>query len=219
MTRARAYESPLRAEQRDRTRMRILEAAIDVIADQGPEELTIPFVAKRAGVSVRTVYFHFPTKEALLTAAGEEFDARTGLLEFPDRAEDLPAIAPTLWQRFDENEQLIRAALVSRAGNEMRAEARRRRVVSLERALAPVVSGLGETDRRLVVALVYSMHAAPMWQMLRDYFGLTGAEASRGVSWLVGLILSELERSPGGLETGPGAAENASSPRREDARR
>jgi len=71
MSTARPYESPLRAEQLEQTRLRILKAMADVLADEAVDEVTIPIVAMRARVSVRTVYRHFPTKEALFDAFGE----------------------------------------------------------------------------------------------------------------------------------------------------
>ena len=65
------YESPLRAEQMEQTRLRIREATADVLADEEVNEVTVPLVAMRARVSVRTVYRHFPTKEALFDEFGE----------------------------------------------------------------------------------------------------------------------------------------------------
>src|SRR3954466_3603430 len=62
---ARQYRSPLRGEQQQQTRERILEAAIALIAEDGLAELTVPGVAERAGVSLRTVYRHFPAKDDL----------------------------------------------------------------------------------------------------------------------------------------------------------
>jgi AcrR family transcriptional regulator len=51
----RQYRSPLRGEQQQQTRERILEAAVAQIAEEGLAELTVPLVAERAGVSLRTV--------------------------------------------------------------------------------------------------------------------------------------------------------------------
>lgn len=57
---------PLRADaQRNRTR--ILEAAEALLGERGVE-VPVDDVAQRAGVGVGTLYRHFPTKEALLTA-------------------------------------------------------------------------------------------------------------------------------------------------------
>jgi AcrR family transcriptional regulator len=68
MKEARAYESPLRAEQMEETRRRILRAVTEALADPTTAEVTIPLVARRARVSLRTVYRHFRTREALFDA-------------------------------------------------------------------------------------------------------------------------------------------------------
>ncbi len=90
MTTTRPYESPLRAEQLEQTRLRILEAMADALADEEVEEVTVPLVAMRARVSVRTVYRHFPTKEALFDAFGEwaEEHLRLTLLSYPETLDE-----------------------------------------------------------------------------------------------------------------------------------
>ena len=56
----------LRADAR-RNRERVLEAADAVFSEFGPAASTEE-VARRAGVSIGTVFRHFPTKEALIEA-------------------------------------------------------------------------------------------------------------------------------------------------------
>jgi AcrR family transcriptional regulator len=56
----------LRADAR-RNRAAVLRAAEEVFGAEGPDA-PIDEVARRAGVGVGTLYRHFPTKEALLTA-------------------------------------------------------------------------------------------------------------------------------------------------------
>jgi AcrR family transcriptional regulator len=50
------------------SRTRILEAAIDVIAELGYRRASIAIFAKRAGLSAAGLMHHFPTKDALLEA-------------------------------------------------------------------------------------------------------------------------------------------------------
>ncbi len=67
-------QRPLRADAR-RNRERILDAARKVFSLQGLQA-QMDDVAATAGVGVGTVYRHFPTKEALLTAIVSEKFAR-----------------------------------------------------------------------------------------------------------------------------------------------
>lgn len=65
-TTATAEPTSLRADAR-RNRERVLEAADDVFSELGPGASTEE-VARRAGVSIGTVFRHFPKKEALIEA-------------------------------------------------------------------------------------------------------------------------------------------------------
>jgi AcrR family transcriptional regulator len=59
----------LRAELGEETRLRLLRATADVVAELGGPGLTMQAVADRAGLALRTVYNYFPSKEALVLAA------------------------------------------------------------------------------------------------------------------------------------------------------
>jgi AcrR family transcriptional regulator len=63
------HDRPLRRDA-ERNRQRILEAARDAFAEDGLA-VTLDEIARRAGVGVGTVYRHFPTKDALVTALTE----------------------------------------------------------------------------------------------------------------------------------------------------
>jgi AcrR family transcriptional regulator len=52
-------------------RQQILEAALDIFADQGFEGATTKEIATRAGVTPGLIYFYFPNKEELFCAAFE----------------------------------------------------------------------------------------------------------------------------------------------------
>src|SRR5205085_11466037 len=61
MARTTARATPARD-----TRTRIAEAALELFATQGLAETTVDQIADAAGVGRRTVFHHFPTKEAIL---------------------------------------------------------------------------------------------------------------------------------------------------------
>ncbi|GAC78250.1 DNA-binding transcriptional regulator, AcrR family [Gordonia malaquae] len=83
---------PSREPQQDRsriTRERLLSSTLDILAEHGWASATVARVAEEAGVSRGAAQHHFPTKEALITAALEEmFTQLTSMAE--SRAE-LPA--------------------------------------------------------------------------------------------------------------------------------
>ena len=56
----------LRDENKSRTRRALREAALKLFATRGYEETTTEEIAERAGVSARTFFRYFPTKESVL---------------------------------------------------------------------------------------------------------------------------------------------------------
>jgi AcrR family transcriptional regulator len=62
----RRYHSPLRADQAEQTRRRILETAFRLFVDRGYAGTTIATVAERAGVSPETIYASLGGKRGLL---------------------------------------------------------------------------------------------------------------------------------------------------------
>ena len=65
----------LREKQTEQTRLTILDAASDLLfSDAHPSSITMQAVADKAGVSHRTLYRHFASRQALTTAMGERLD-------------------------------------------------------------------------------------------------------------------------------------------------
>ena len=96
---SRAYELKRRAEQRDETRQRIVDAAVELHRTLGPAATTISDIADRAGVGRVTVYRHFPDEETLLQACSGQYNEQHPL---PD---------PEHWNAISDPEQRLRAAL------------------------------------------------------------------------------------------------------------
>jgi AcrR family transcriptional regulator len=63
----------------DERRREILEAATELFGKAGFEATTVNAIARKAGVAAGTVYLYYPSKEAILTALEEDFEA--GLLD------------------------------------------------------------------------------------------------------------------------------------------
>ncbi len=74
MSSARRYVSPRREAQADATRHAVLEAFAEQLSEPGRDKLSPSEAAVRAGVSLRTVHFHFPNEGSQIAALGEWFD-------------------------------------------------------------------------------------------------------------------------------------------------
>lgn len=66
----RSYRLGRRAEAAEETRRRIVEATVQLHNERGIAETSMKDIAERAGVSVGTVYHHFPTYPDAIRACG-----------------------------------------------------------------------------------------------------------------------------------------------------
>src|SRR6266853_2217062 len=137
----RAYSSPLREERAVQTRERILDGLVQVLARNGIAELSIPLIARAAGVSISSVYRYFPTKKDLITALDEYAHQKGsftldefGPLETP---EDLAKIVPLTFKRREGIEATLSAAMNSRLGYTIRHQEFVERARHFKKALTP----------------------------------------------------------------------------------
>ena len=74
----RVYQQRARADEAERTRMRIIDAVFDRLRDAPAETVAIDRIARTAGVARSTVYAIFGSRAGLFDAVGRELAARSG---------------------------------------------------------------------------------------------------------------------------------------------
>ena len=194
------YSSPLRDEQKQRTHERILEAAAEQLLEEGLEELSLPRAAKRAHVSVPTVYRHFPTQEALMRELTEWVGRRININEVPENVDEFTEWVPRLFAHWDENEALIRARLLSAVRRQIHRDTGHRKDEAIEKAMEEVTTHLDPLDARRACALVRLLLSGAAWEMMRDSWDLTGEQAGEAVAWAISVLIAELRRNPNSME-------------------
>jgi AcrR family transcriptional regulator len=80
----RPYEQRARAEEAERTRMRIIEAVFARLREAPAEPIAIDRIARMAGVARSTVYAIFGSRTGLFDAVGRELAARSGYARLVD---------------------------------------------------------------------------------------------------------------------------------------
>ncbi|HEY0437700.1 MAG TPA: helix-turn-helix domain-containing protein, partial [Phenylobacterium sp.] len=65
---ARTYRQSKRGDTAEETRRRIVDACFELHREQGMVATTMKQIAERAGVSVGSVYHHFPTYDDAIRA-------------------------------------------------------------------------------------------------------------------------------------------------------
>lgn len=95
----RPYRMTQRAESREETRARIVEAAVALHEEIGPRATTVSAIAERAGVQRLTVYRHLPDEEAVIRACSGHWAALN------------PAPDPARWDSIEDPVRRVRTAL------------------------------------------------------------------------------------------------------------
>ena len=95
----RRYEKRARAAAEEATRLRIIDAAIELHGTAGPARTTISAIADRAGVRRATVYRHFPDERALFLGCSGTW------------AERNPVPDPATWAAIADPAARVEAAL------------------------------------------------------------------------------------------------------------
>lgn len=190
-----APTNTLRDRQRDLTRETILNALAAIVSDGDVHDFTVQQVAERAGVSHRTVYRHFPTREALLEALAEWLDqelGRRGTPMVPQHLDDFVDSAPLVFSLFDEYAPLVRALVITYTATGVRPAPREERTRALERVVAEAAPHVSETERRDFFAVTRALLNSQAYQFFRDHLGLTGTDAGRAVAWAVRTLVDDL---------------------------
>jgi AcrR family transcriptional regulator len=202
----------LREEHRTHTRRRILEAVLDLSAAAEPEELSVPAVSDRSGVSVATIYRYFPTKAALVDAAAwlpaePAQDVRPARLTL----DAFPAYLAALWRGFADNVALVRRQVASPAGREMRQARLAAGRAELARALDDEGIAADTPEGARLVSLCLLLGGSVAFLELHDRQGL-GIDAAVDEACWAARVLADATRRE--LDTRPRRATRATRARK-----
>ena len=188
---SRAYRSELRAEQAEATRARILDATVRVTA-AGLASLSIPAVAREAGVSVPTIYRHFATKRDLLAAIYPHVVRRAGLdqLVIPRSMDELLDGLRAYFGRTDSLGDLARLAMASPASEAVRALNMPDRLAIFRRIADSIVPRPSEEDRNRIARLLVILTASSALRLWRDQLGSSVDEAADDVDWVLHAVIA-----------------------------
>jgi AcrR family transcriptional regulator len=74
----------LRTRRRNETRREVIEVSLDLFRQHGFAHTTVDDIARAVGISERTFFRYFPTKEDVLLVGAEEFDAAIAGVDLGD---------------------------------------------------------------------------------------------------------------------------------------
>src|SRR6185437_2416244 len=204
----RAYASPKRAATAERTRQRLVRAAVKLMKSKaGPRSMSLDSVARAAGVSRLTVYNQFGSRRGLFEALFDDRARRARLhrmaqiMAGPDPRGGLEQLIE-LFCEFWSNEHSTIACLVGAAGSDRelsegllaRNERRRRALTVLIGRMAPLRGATPQAISDLVDVLFVLTSFAVFTELARG--GRNDAAVCRLIKDLASAAIERCAGSP-----------------------
>lgn len=177
------------------TRDAVVDAAIEAIREQGID-FSVQGAADRAGVTHRTVYRYFESRQALVEAVAERYEGwlgEHGITE-AESIEELLAKMESLFRLFDQRPDLVRAvAMYTLIGGE-RTTLSKRRTERWRLLFEASLPHLPPDQVEPVFAICRTLTGSLGWYLLTSQFGLTGEQSGRAVRRVVEVVFADLRR-------------------------
>jgi AcrR family transcriptional regulator len=169
-------------------RERIVDAYMELLETASPTGASMPAVAERAGVSVRTLYRYFPSKDDLQRVAAGWFERRTRA------AMDSPTIDLTnfrqylqlLWTDVAEITPAVRVQHSTPEGRAVRAARLADSRAQVDRTLSDAITGPRRAD---IVDLIVAASSSSMFLELVDRMGHEPTQAADLIADLIELVV------------------------------
>jgi AcrR family transcriptional regulator len=189
----------LASRHADLTQRIILESAIRLLETAPVTELSVRAVAKAGGMSERTVFRYFATRDEMLDAVALEMSRRLDAPADPTTIDALLDYPQAIFARFEATEALTKAALHSELYNRIRSTDAGRRGAAIRALVDQAAPERPERERKLAAASILYHVIAATWHYYRFYFGFSPEEtvaAARAAiaQSLVGLGISSKAR-------------------------
>jgi AcrR family transcriptional regulator len=191
----RPYRMRVRAEAAAATGERILGAANELFWEQPGAEVSLERVARRAGVSVRTVIRRFGGSGGLMAAALQREAERVQRQRDEAPVGDLAGAVRVLLDHYEElGERVLRLLAEEHRSTELRAiveQGRSLHVAWCERVFAAALAGLRGAQRERRLAQLVAVCDVYTWKVLRRDRGLSRRDTERALVELLEPLTKE----------------------------
>jgi AcrR family transcriptional regulator len=185
----------VRAEAAAATGERILAAATELFWEQPGPEVSLDRVARRAGVSVRTVIRRFGGSEGLMAAALKRETERVQRRRDEAPVGDLAGATRVLLDHYEElGERVLLLLAEEHRSTELRAmvdQGRSLHVAWCKRVFAPALAGLRGAQRERRLAQLVAVCDVYTWKVLRRDRGLSRRQTERALVELLEPLTKE----------------------------
>ncbi|HEX6299723.1 MAG TPA: helix-turn-helix domain-containing protein [Acidimicrobiia bacterium] len=181
------------------TRRVILEAAAALFLERKSDRFSVQEVADRAGVTHRTVYRYFPTRQALLaaTAFHSRLGHAEGLFRDIETLEEWIEVVTVHFKVTEENMEMVRsviAAILASDDFELFGQGLPDRDTHRWEVFRRQLSHLDDDDARQTFAALRHVMSSTSYLLFRLRFGLSPAEATETIQAVASAIVEQAAR-------------------------
>jgi len=194
----RGYQKTKRAEDEQRTRGRVVDAAEALHQTLGPARTTVSAIAEQAGVTRATVYRHFPDEESLFVACSRQWLSRQRLPDPEawtaqhDPAARLRVGLADIYRYYRTGEKML--TQIHRDAHAVPEPVRQQRLLAQQRWVDTLLQPYpGASDRTLRAAIGHAT-AFGTWRSLCVDHDLSNRGAVDLMAGLVGFACVETSR-------------------------
>lgn len=189
--RKRSYNNSLREQKSADKQKLILETLVDMLVERRGGEVPMEELAKRSGISERSLFRFFKNRGALNEALDQYLVSF--LQAGQDQMQNLNFIgfAKNAYTLFDRYENLTMAYLFSPVGREARTLLRRKLNQAMIDKIASEYPAEMNAERRKRLALITSLVNAKIWYDLKADYGFSGEDIKETIGWALETLLSQ----------------------------
>jgi AcrR family transcriptional regulator len=193
----RPYDNTLRRQRAAETRARIITAGSELLHSSSVRDwrgLTIRAVAKKAGVSERTVYRHFVNEQGLHDAVMHELEEEAGIELRGMQLEDVADVTARIFAQVSSYPPDARQPL-----DPTLLDAKQRQHEALVAAVVARAGTWTDVDRTLAAAVLDVLWSVASYERMVVDWQLDRTEAERGIRWVIGLVRRAIASDGSGI--------------------
>lgn len=188
----RQYDNTARAEKSKQTELSIVKTYVELLVEKRGGEVPLGEVAKRTGISQRTIFRFFEDKETLHAAMDNYLLSYLQASITQMSSLDFVGFAKNAFALFDKNEDLTTAYVLSPFGNKARELFRAKlSAAMITRIVNEKKIDLNDKTRKRL-ALVTALVNAKIWYDLKNENGYSGQDMAEALDWALTSLLEKV---------------------------
>ena len=176
-----------------------MDAVTELLESRRIDEITTREIAQSAGVSERTIYRHFPDRDALLAGLTARLARFFGDRQDPmdpriTTVDGLKTSVVRLMAGLEEFHVAARAEALFNADPRRFSPATRATSEHFPGVISAILPELTPRDCLRLAAVIRCLISAQAWLRMREEFGIGGQESGPLVAWALDAIVNEVHR-------------------------